>query len=279
MNRRAFSVGLLASALFTRVFAKPDVGVLLAHNAPAGIDPTPYLISEKLDGVRAVWDGSVLRFRSGRTIAAPAWFIAKLPATPLDGELWLARGAFDAVSAIVRKAQPVDADWLQVQYHVFELPSAAGTFEQRYVQLQQTIASAAWGALVAVPQFRLNDGVALQAKLKAVIQSGGEGLMLHLASAAVTTGRSPVLLKLKAALDAEARVVAHIAGKGKYAGMMGAIELQTSTGIRFKLGTGFSDEQRRKPPAIGSTVTYTYRDTTPSGKPRFASFLRVADTF
>ena len=279
MNRRAFSVGLLTSTLFTRAFAKPEVGVLLAQNAPAGIDPTPYLISEKLDGVRAVWDGSVLRFRSGRTIAAPAWFIAKLPATPLDGELWLARGAFDAVSAIVRKAQPVDADWLQVQYHVFELPSAAGTFEQRYVQLQQTIASAAWGALVAVPQFRLNDGVALQAKLKAVIQSGGEGLMLHLASAAVTTGRSPVLLKLKAALDAEARVVAHIAGKGKYAGMMGAIELQTSTGIRFKLGTGFSDEQRRKPPAIGSTVTYTYRDTTPSGKPRFASFLRVADTF
>lgn len=279
MNRRAFSLGLLASALFTPALAKPDVGVLLAQNAPAGIDPTPYLISEKLDGVRAVWDGSVLRFRSGRTIAAPAWFIAKLPATPLDGELWLARGAFDAVSAIVRKSQPVDADWLQVQYHVFELPSAAGTFEQRYAQLQNTVASAAWGALVAVPQFRLNDGVALQAKLKAVIQSGGEGLMLHLASAAVTSGRSHVLLKLKAALDAEATVVSHVAGKGKFAGMMGALWLQTPTGIRFKLGTGFSETQRRNPPAIGSKVTYIYRDTTPSGKPRFASFLRIADTF
>lgn len=279
MNRRAFSVGLLTSTLFTRAFAKPDVGVLLAQNAPAGIDPTPYLVSEKLDGVRALWDGRVLRFRSGRTIAAPAWFIAKLPATPLDGELWLQRGAFDAVSAIVRKAQPVDADWLQVQYHVFELPSAAGTFEQRYVQLQQTIASAAWGALVAVPQFRLNDGVALQSKLKAVIQSGGEGLMLHLANAPVTTGRSAVLLKLKAALDAEATVVSHVAGKGKFAGMMGALWLQTPSGIRFKIGTGFSDAQRRNPPAIGSMVTYIYRDVTLSGKPRFASFLRVADTF
>jgi DNA ligase 1 len=279
MNRRAFSVGLLASALFTRAFAKPAVGVLLAHNAPVGIDPTPYLVSEKLDGVRALWDGSVLRFRSGRTIAAPAWFTAKLPATPLDGELWLARGAFDALSAIVRKAQPVDADWLRVQYHLFELPFAAGTFEQRTVQLQQTIASAAWGALVAVPQFRLNNSPALQAKLKAVIQSGGEGLMLHLASAPVTTGRSTVLLKLKAALDAEATVVSHVAGKGKFAGMMGALWLQTPAGVRFKLGTGFSDAQRRNPPAVGSTVTYVYRDTTPSGKPRFASFLRVADMF
>ncbi len=278
LNRRAFSLGLLASALFTRVFAKPDVGVLLAQNAPAGIDPMPYLISEKLDGVRAVWDGSVLRFRSGRTIAAPTWFIAKLPATPLDGELWLARGAFDAVSAIVRKAQPVDAEWQTVQYHVLELPHGAGTFEQRYAQLQKTIASAAWGALVAVPQFRLNDALALHAKLKAVIQSGGEGLMLHLASAAVTTGRSSALLKLKAALDAEAMVVSHVAGKGKFAGMMGALWLQTPTGIRFKLGTGFSDVQRRNPPAIGSMVTYVYRDVTPSGKPRFASFLRVADT-
>jgi DNA ligase-1 len=110
------------------------------------------------------------------------------------------------------------------------------------------------------------------------VQSGGEGLMLHLASAPYITGRSDVLLKLKATLDAEAIVLSHVAGKGKYAGMMGALWLQTPTGIRFKLGTGFSDAQRRNPPAIGSAVTYLYRDTTPTGKPRFASFLRVADS-
>jgi DNA ligase 1 len=275
MKRRAFTLTLLASALSHPLFAKPALAVLLAQNAPAGLDPTPYLISEKLDGVRALWDGTVLRFRSGRAIAAPSWFIAKLPATPLDGELWLGRGAFDAVSAIVRKAQPVDADWQRVQYHVFELPRGEGLFEQRYAVLQNTVKLAAWQALIAVPQFRLSDAAALHTKLKAISRAGGEGLMLHLASAPVITGRSEVLLKLKTTLDAEALVVGHIAGKGKYAGMLGALVVQTPTGLRFKLGTGFSDAQRRQPPPIGSTVTYVYRDTTPSGKPRFASFLRI----
>jgi DNA ligase 1 len=93
----------------------------------------------------------------------------------------------------------------------------------------------------------------------------------------VTAGRSDVLLKLKAVQDAEATVVGHVAGKGKYAGLVGALEVKAASGQRFKLGTGLSDADRQHPPAIGSVVTYTYRDTTPSGKPRFASFLRVHD--
>jgi DNA ligase-1 len=277
MNRRTLSLSIVAYCIAKPLLAKTDFPVLLAHKAPANIDPSPYLISEKLDGVRALWDGSLLRFRSGRTIDAPKWFTDQLPATPLDGELWLGRGSFDAVSAIVRKTQPVDADWQRVQYHVFELPSGGSTFEQRYSQLQSVVAKAGWPALVAVPQFRLIDAAALQTQLKAIVQAGGEGLMLHLASAASTTGRSEVLLKLKAALDAEATVLAHVAGKGKYAGLMGALVVQTPAGVRFKLGTGFSDAQRRNPPAIGSVITYLYRDTTPSGVPRFASFLRVVE--
>ena len=70
-------------------------------------------------------------------------------------------------------------------------------------------------------------------------------------------------------------MVGHVPGKGKYAGMLGALEVRAANGQRFKLGTGLSDAQRASPPAIGSTVTYTYRDLTPGGKPRFASFLRL----
>ena len=257
--------------------AKPSLPTLLAQNAPKGIDPSGYLVSEKLDGVRALWDGSVLRFRSGRTIAAPAWFTSKLPATPLDGELWLARGQFDPLSGTVRKAQPVDAEWQQVKYMVFELPQGRGTFAQRTTQLQSVVQAAAWPALQAVPQSAVANAAALQAKLKSTTAAGGEGLMLHLASAPVTTGRSDVLLKLKAVQDAEATVVGHVAGKGKYAGLLGALDVKTANGLRFKLGTGLSDADRQNPPAIGSVVTYSYRDSTPSGKPRFASFLRAHD--
>lgn len=281
MQRRTFSSHLFAllssSGFVVSAFAKTNVAdtVLLAKTAPISIDPAGYLVSEKLDGVRALWNGKVLRFRSGRTIDAPAWFIAKLPKEPLDGELWIGRGQFDVVSGTVRKDKPVDAEWQKVNYMVFELPSGSGRFKDRALAIESIVNATAWPQLQAVEQMTIANRATLQAKLDDVVQGGGEGLMLHLASAPLATGRSDVLLKLKPLSDAEATVVGYIAGKGKYVGMVGALVVKTADGQRFNLGTGLSDAQRKSPPAIGSKVTYTYRDVTPSSKPRFASFLRV----
>lgn len=287
LNRRFFSLRLLAllagttqlSATLAKTATAPKDLVLLAKNAPTAIDPVGYLVSEKLDGVRAVWDGKVLRFRSGRDIAAPAWFLAKLPMQALDGELWLGRGQFDALSGIVRKALPIDAEWQQVKYMVFELPQDKAKFAERVVTLRAVVQEAGFPQLQAVEQFNIANRATLQARLDDVVQSGGEGLMLHLASSLVATGRTDVLLKLKPLQDAEAVVMGYVAGKGKYKGMTGALDVKTPEGLLFKLGTGLSDAQRKRPPAIGSTITYNYRDLTPSGKPRFASFLRVFDSF
>jgi DNA ligase 1 len=137
------------------------------------------------------------------------------------------------------------------------------------------VRQANWPQLRAVEQYRVADRKELQRKLDAVVKARGEGLMLHLASAPYVTGRSDVLLKLKRLRDTEAVVVRHIPGKGKYTGMLGALEVKAPDGQVFRLGTGFSDAQRQNPPPIGSTVTYTYRDLTKTGLPRFASFLRV----
>lgn len=280
LSRRNFQIQLLAllgASLSVPALAKTGADVLLANNAPASIDPSKYLVSEKLDGVRALWDGATLRFRSGRTIAAPAWFLAKLPKTPLDGELWMGRGSFDAVSGAVRRLQPIDAEWENLKYLVFELPNGVGTFAERAALLKVMVPGVGWSQLQGVEQFRVPNEAVLRDRLAAVNAAGGEGLMLHLASAPYVTGRSDVLLKLKTLADAEAMVVGHVPGKGKYAGMTGALDVKSADGKRFRLGTGLSDAQRQKPPAIGSTVTYTYRDLTSSGKPRFASFLRMAD--
>jgi len=287
MQRRTFSIRLLAllssSGFAVNAFAKTSAAgsaentVLLAKTAPTGMNPAGYLVSEKLDGVRAVWDGKVLRFRSGRTVAAPAWFIAKLPKEPLDGELWVGRGQFDTVSGTVRKAKPVDAEWQKVNYMVFELPAGSSHFKDRALALESIVNDTAWPQLQVIEQTDIANRATLQAKLDDVVQGGGEGLMLHLASAPLATGRSDALLKLKPLNDAEATVVGYIAGKGKYAGLTGALTVKSADGQRFNLGTGLSEAQRKSPPAIGSVVTYTYRDVTPSGKPRFASFLRVYD--
>ena len=259
----------------TTVTQTPAPVLLLANEYHSGIDASRYLVSEKFDGVRAVWDGKTLRFRSGRDVAAPAWFTAKLPATPLDGELWLARGQFDELSGIVRKAQPVDDEWRKVTYLIFELPGASGTFAERYARIEQLARDSAWPQMLAVEQVRVPSRRALDTKLASVVKSGGEGLMLHLADAPYVTGRSDVLLKMKRLHDTEGVVTAHLPGKGKYTGMMGALQIEMPDGRRFKLGTGFTDAVRHHPPPLGSTVTYTYRDFTSSGLPRFASFLRV----
>ncbi|MDP1605893.1 MAG: DNA ligase [Rhodocyclaceae bacterium] len=252
--------------------------LLLAERYQGGIDVSQYWVSEKLDGVRAYWDGRQLRFRSGNLIPAPDWFIAALPAHPLDGELWLGRGSFDRLSGIVRRNIPDDAEWRQVRYRVFELPDAPGTFSERLQQLQALTANRApW--LQPVEQFRLADAKALKKQLDEVVKGGGEGLMLHRADAHYATGRSAALQKLTPWQDAEARVVAHLPGKGKYADMLGALQVEMPDGRRFALGSGFTDAERRNPPLLGTQVTYRYRELTRQGIPRFARFLRVRESF
>ena len=255
--------------------APPAPGVLLASVYGEHLDPRLYLVSEKFDGVRALWDGRELRFRSGRLVHAPAAFTAALPPVPLDGELWLARGRFDALSAVVRSDVPDPAAWQHVRYQVFELPGAAGSFAQRAQRIRDVVEQSAMAQLHAVDQRPVADRAALRAQLSGVLAQGGEGLVLHRADAPYQTGRSDVLVKLKPHLDAEARVLAHLPGKGKYAGQTGALWVRSPEGREFALGSGLSDAQRRAPPPLGSSVTYRYRDLTSTGLPRFATFMRA----
>ena len=284
-SRRAW----LRDALLVLALAVPASGfaargpdappLLLAEVLRGEVDVTRYWVSEKLDGARALWDGHSLRFRSGRPVNAPAWFVAGLPAEALDGELWIARGRFEALSGIVRRRQPRDEDWRQVKFMVFELPDGAGSFSERIDRLRAIVERADVPWLQAVEQFRVADRAALQAKLDEVVAGGGEGLMLHRADAPYLTGRSDALLKLKPLLDAEATVIAHLPGRGRLEGMMGALLVETAQGVRFQLGTGFSDALRRDPPPVGSQVTFLYRDLTRDGVPRFASYLRRRENF
>jgi DNA ligase-1 len=251
----------------------PDI--LLANIYRDQANVSQYLVSEKLDGVRALWDGHTLRFRSGREIHAPRWFIDGLPKQSLDGELWLGRSNFERLSGIVRRDQPDDAEWHQVRYMIFELPGATGTFRERAEQIKKVVRQTNKPWLQEVDQFSVNDRNSLQKQLNEIVKAGGEGLMLHRADANYETGRSDTLLKMKLMNDAEAIVIGYLPGKGKHLGTMGALRVRMPEGREFSLGTGFTDEQRKNPPQLGATVTYRYRDLTNTGLPRFASFLRI----
>ncbi|TVO57757.1 DNA ligase [Denitromonas halophila] len=251
--------------------------VVLAREATEDIDPAPYWVSEKLDGVRAIWDGRALRFRSGRPVHAPDWFVQALPAQAMDGELWLGRGRFAELSGLVRKQMPVDAEWRRVRYMIFELPDAPGDFSQRVSAMRALVASADVPWLGVVAQARVPNRAVLTAQLAEVLAAGGEGLMLHRADAPYLTGRSDALLKLKPWQDAEAIVTAHVPGQGRFVGMLGALEVRMADGRKFRIGTGLSDDERRAPPAIGAQISFRYRGLTATGLPRFASFWRVRE--
>ena len=248
---------------------------MLATNFRSGLNTTDYWISEKLDGVRGRWDGKRLITRNGHPIAHPAWFTVGWPNVAMDGELWIGRSRFDEVSGIVRAGRADDPGWRRVRFMVFDLPGHGGTFEARVMRMRGLLSTTRIAWLQPVLQFRVDDAAALEARLKRVVAEGGEGLMLHRRSALYQVGRSEDLVKYKLHEDAEARVVAHAPGKGKYTGMLGALVVQMQDGRRFRLGTGFTDAQRANPPPLGSLVTYRYNGLTRKGLPRFARFQRI----
>ena len=252
--------------------------LMLANNFRADIRLADYWVSEKLDGVRGYWDGEKLLTRGGEPIHAPQWFTAGWPNVPLDGELWAGRGRFSRAVSAVRQAQPDDAAWREVRFRLFDLPDHPGDFSERDVELGRIVAAIRQPWVQHVAQFKVNDLAELQAALARVVKQGGEGLMLHRGASHYRAERNDDLLKLKPYQDAEARVVGHLPGKGKYTGMLGALEVETAEGLRFRLGSGLSDAERRAPPPLGCWVTYRYNGINEkTGIPRFARFMRIRE--
>jgi DNA ligase-1 len=210
-----------------------------------------------------------------RHCTAPEAFVERLPGVPLYVELWLGRGRFEALSGLVRRQSPDVVAWRDLRYLIFDLPGASGSFAARAQRTAALARQTGWAQPQAADQVQLNSPQALQRRLEEVVAGGGEGLILHRADASHETGRSASVFKLKPLHDAEARVIAHIAGRGCHIGRLGALRVLNEQGVSFLLGTGFSDAQREHPPAIGTLVSYSHHGLTADGVPRFASLLRL----
>ena len=254
---------------------KKDAPPLLLAHAWTGVeDLGGWWLSEKLDGVRAYWTGSKILSRQGNEYHAPDWFVRDLPATPLDGELWIERGAFQRTVSVVRR-QDKSEHWKSIRYVLFDAPAQGGPFEDRLAFLRDAVTASSSAYASVLDQEILKDEAHLRARLAEVEAAGGEGLMLREPGSAYEVGRSTTLLKVKSFHDAEAVVTGHTAGKGRHKGRVGALEVQLADGTAFSVGTGLSDALRREPPPIGTTITFRYQELTDGGVPRFPSFLRV----
>lgn len=270
---------ILSIWLFCSEFAdskevsKPNLQ--LANNYNKNINLNEYFVSEKLDGVRAYFDGEKLISRQGNIINAPKWFIENFPNEHIEGELWIGRGKFDELSGIVRTEIPDDQEWKKVKFMLFDMPKHQGNFEQRLAQMKIIVAKSNSKYLQIIAQDEILSQKDLDKKLDEIVKSGGEGLMLHRKNSFYKASRNDDLLKLKTYEDEEAKVIGYIAGKGKFEGMMGALIVEDKNKTRFKIGSGFSDSIRKNPPKIGSLITYKFYGKTKNNKPRFASFVRI----
>lgn len=248
--------------------------LLLAESWDNATDLTDWWMSEKLDGVRAYWDGKQFLSRQGNLYHAPDWFIEGLPAAPLDGELWIGRKKFQRTVSIVRRQDKNDL-WKEVRYMVFDAPAVAGGFEERLAGVRDALATGAPKFAGQHPHERCRNLEALRAELARIEALGGEGLMLRQPGSKYVAGRSTTLLKVKTFHDAEAIVIGHQPGAGRHKGRMGALLVRLPTGAEFAIGTGFSDRERENPPALGVAVTFRYQELSETGVPRFPSWVGV----
>ena len=232
-----------------------------------------WLASEKLDGMRAFWTGSKLLSRNGKRIAAPEWFTASLPQdAKLDGELFLGRGQFQKTVSVCRKEVPVAAEWRQVKFNVFDfLTPGSRPFRERYALLKRRKLP----RHVRVVEHQETSTADVPALLQQYEALGAEGVMLRDPASQYERKRSSTLLKVKSFLDADATVIGHQPGTGKHRGRLGALLCVLRDQTKFRIGTGFTDQQRENPPAVGARVSFSFFELTDAGVPRFPSFLGV----
>lgn len=250
--------------------------ILLAERWEEDHDPTGWWLSEKLDGVRAYWNGETFLSRAGNRYHAPTWFVEGLGDAPLDGELWLGRQRFQETVSVVRRQDESEL-WRNVRYVVFDLPASTSPFEGRLAELADRIAAAGHEFATVLEHEACRDIEHLRAQLSEIEALGGEGLMLRQPGSKYASGRSSTLLKVKSFLDAEARVLEHLPGKGRHKGRMGALRVELRDGTNFSVGSGFTDAEREAPPEIEALITFRYQELTNDGVPRFPTFVGVRD--
>ncbi|MEA3553066.1 MAG: DNA ligase [Campylobacterota bacterium] len=260
---------LLLIIPFLLYASKPDLLLLKTYKDQ---NSTGWVMSEKLDGIRAYWDGENLISRGGKIIHAPKWFIKDYPPFEVDGELWSKRGDFENISSIVRDKIP-SQKWKEIKHYIFEVPNSDGGLFQRLDKVKPYENE----FIKILPQINIKSKNHLNNFLKEVESKDGEGVVVRDPNALYINKRTSKALKIKTFKDTECKVIGYTDGKGKFKGLVGAIICQLPNGIKFKIGSGLKHQDRITPPKIGSIITFKYQEFTKYGKPRFPVFLRIRD--
>jgi DNA ligase-1 len=230
-----------------------------------------WYMSEKLDGIRAYWNGKEFLSKNGNKIYAPTWFIKDFPNFELDGELWTKREDFENIQNIVLDKKP-SLKWQEITYNIFEVPNEQGNFDKRLEKIKNYLYKNQNKFIKIIPQLICKNDKELNKYLEKLVNEKAEGIMLKNPKLEYFKGRSENILKVKKFYDDEALVIGINYSNIKE---FKSLKVRLKNGIVFNLGGGFSNIERRNPPKIGDTITFKYYNLTKNSKPKFASFLRI----
>ena len=268
--KKVMSLTILSVLVSVNVLAdKPKLLLLKTYKDQ---NTTNWVMSEKLDGIRAYWDGQQLLSRGGKVIHAPKWFTKNYPKFEIDGELWSKRGDFENISSIVRDKIP-GKNWSEIKHYIFEVPNARGGLFQRLEKVKPYENN----YIKVLSQVLIHSKKHQDQYLKEVVSKNGEGIVVRDPNALYINKRTSKALKVKTFKDTECKITGFTKGKGKYLDKVGAIICRLPSGITFKIGSGINDKFRKNPPKIGTNITFKYQNLTKYGKPRFPIYLRIRE--
>ena len=247
-----------------------QINVMLAKNWEEQ-DIIRWYFSEKLDGVRAYWNGINLISKNGNIFECPEWFTKDFPKYHLDGELYIGRNMFDVTSGIVRKKN--SNEWHRIKYMIFDSPDEHDLVEKRFKRYTE-FCKKYKKHCIPVKHNIIKSIEDLYKILAEIEKQKGEGIMAIKPHSKYENKRSNLLLKIKTFHDMEATVIGYVPGKDRFKNTTGSLICKLDNGIEFQL-SGMDTETRLHPPAINSRIMFKYKEITKNGKPRFASYLRL----
>jgi DNA ligase-1 len=165
-----------------------------------GENPEGWFMTEKLDGIRAYWDGEQFWSKNASIINVSDSFKVGLPTYPLDGELWSGYEEVDLTLFHLKQACrkiKTNIDWTKIKFCVFDAPAVEATYDKRHLFLQNNFPQYCNSNISLIPMQKCNGKVHLQKHLEEIINKGGEGIMIYNPVYLYQPGRTKNVLKVK----------------------------------------------------------------------------------
>ena len=239
------------------------------------IKPQDYYVSEKYDGVRAYWDGSKLYTKNHKVIAVPPLITKNWPKSCLDGELWLGKNQLANTVSIVNKTTNSNVkQWQKIKFMVFDQPCSDKTFADRYNLLKQQFVNIKADNLFLIKQQEFSNIKEIDLFYNNLLKNKAEGIILHKKNSFLAKFDRHDLYKIKPFTEGSAVVLKVINGSKSFAEIMGSLLVKDQkTGMKFKIGIGFTKKERINPPPLNSVIIYKHQGYTKNKKPRLPVFV------